>query len=167
MRAATTTESTRNVAVLVSDAEGTIVAQNEHAEVLFGPQVGEPCAKVMGTLGAPPCDAHLRAQAGREARVTELRVHDHRYLLCCAPGVECHVAALIGALEPTERWEHPTPREMEVLRLVAAGLDNPRIADRLGIAHRTVSSHVENLRTKLGVPSRAALVARAYRMQLL
>jgi DNA-binding CsgD family transcriptional regulator/tetratricopeptide (TPR) repeat protein len=56
-----------------------------------------------------------------------------------------------------------TPREVEVLRLVAAGLTNRRIADRLGISEKTVARHVSNLFVKLGLASRSAATAYAFR----
>lgn len=59
--------------------------------------------------------------------------------------------------------ETPTPREAEVLRLLVQGLTNKEIADRLGVAHATVKSHVNGLMQKLGASSRteAASLARA------
>lgn len=53
-------------------------------------------------------------------------------------------------------------REVEVLRLVAAGLTNRAIADVLTISERTVDRHVSNIFTKLDVSSRAAATAFAY-----
>jgi LuxR family maltose regulon positive regulatory protein len=52
-----------------------------------------------------------------------------------------------------------SPREIEVLRLVAQGLGDKEIADRLNLSGHTVHRHVSNIRTKLGLPSRAAAVA--------
>jgi DNA-binding CsgD family transcriptional regulator len=52
-----------------------------------------------------------------------------------------------------------TEREMEVARLVAAGLTNKAIASRLVIAPRTAEAHVEHIRRKLGVRSRAQIAA--------
>ncbi|HEY4025212.1 MAG TPA: LuxR C-terminal-related transcriptional regulator [Candidatus Dormibacteraeota bacterium] len=52
-----------------------------------------------------------------------------------------------------------TAREREVGRLVAAGLTNTDIAQRLGIGRRTVESHVEHARNRLGLVSRAELAA--------
>ncbi len=60
-----------------------------------------------------------------------------------------------------------TPRELEVLRLVAQGLSDADIAERLVLSQHTVHRHVANVRTKLGLPSRAAAVAYAARAGLL
>jgi DNA-binding NarL/FixJ family response regulator len=59
-----------------------------------------------------------------------------------------------------------TRRELQVLRLVAAGLTNRAIAAELVISQRTVDRHVSNIFAKLGVTSRAAATARAYERQL-
>lgn len=60
-----------------------------------------------------------------------------------------------------------TARELEVLRLVAAGLGDAEIAERLVVSPHTVHRHVANVRAKLGLPSRAAAVAYAARAGLL
>src|SRR5207237_8501179 len=49
-----------------------------------------------------------------------------------------------------------TERETEVLRLIAAGLTDQEIADRLSIARRTASKHVSVILSKLGVHTRRA-----------
>jgi predicted ATPase/DNA-binding CsgD family transcriptional regulator len=59
-----------------------------------------------------------------------------------------------------------TPRESEVLRLVAQGRSNRDIADVLVLSPRTVKRHVENIFDKLGVSSRAAATAFALRSEL-
>jgi HD-GYP domain-containing protein (c-di-GMP phosphodiesterase class II) len=59
----------------------------------------------------------------------------------------------------TRRPERPsglTPREVEILRLVARGLLNKQIAQRLGIRPKTVGNHVEHIYMKIGVSNRAA-----------
>jgi DNA-binding CsgD family transcriptional regulator len=58
------------------------------------------------------------------------------------------------------------PRELQVLRLVAAGKTNKAIAAALVVSERTVDRHVSNIYTKLGVSSRAAATAFAYEHQL-
>jgi DNA-binding NarL/FixJ family response regulator len=57
-----------------------------------------------------------------------------------------------------------TPRELEVLQLLAEGLTQTQIARRLVISPRTVGTHIQNLLGKLGVHSRAQAVALAHRM---
>jgi len=59
-----------------------------------------------------------------------------------------------------------TLRELQVLRLVAAGKTNKAIATELVLSERTVDRHVSNIFTKLGVPSRTAATAYAYEHQL-
>jgi DNA-binding NarL/FixJ family response regulator len=53
------------------------------------------------------------------------------------------------------------PRERELARLVAQGLDNAQIAATLGVANKTVRNALSVLYRKLGVDSRARAVARA------
>jgi DNA-binding CsgD family transcriptional regulator len=60
-----------------------------------------------------------------------------------------------------------TARELQVLRLVAAGNTNHAIATELVLAEKTVDRHVSNIYTKLGVSSRAAATAYAYQHRLL
>ena len=67
---------------------------------------------------------------------------------------------------PAEHGEL-TPRELDVLRLVAQGLSDPEIAERLIVSPHTVHRHVANVRTKLCLPSRAAAVGYAARSGLL
>lgn len=59
-----------------------------------------------------------------------------------------------------------TPRELEVLRLLAQGLDNDAIAARLTLTTRTVQNHVSAIYGKLGVASRAEAILYAIRHQL-
>jgi DNA-binding NarL/FixJ family response regulator len=60
-----------------------------------------------------------------------------------------------------------TARELEVLSLLADGLDEVQIADSLVISTKTVATHIQRILPKLGVHSRAQAVARAYREGLL
>ena len=61
--------------------------------------------------------------------------------------------------EPASPGPRLTGRELEAAELVAAGLTNQAIASRLSIAPRTAEAHVENIRRKLQVRSRAQIAA--------
>lgn len=86
--------------------------------------------------------AALRAVAGGELL---LKPEDLRHTL---QGVVPRSAPVDGPFEPL------TPREEEVLRLLATGLSNREIAARLFVAESTVKTHVQNLMGKLGVSDR-------------
>jgi DNA-binding NarL/FixJ family response regulator len=69
-------------------------------------------------------------------------------------------------IDPSRTAERMTPRELEVLARMAAGLSNRAIAADLGIGYTTVRGHVQALLEKLDARSRIAAVARAYRSGL-
>jgi len=58
-----------------------------------------------------------------------------------------------------EPWRPLTAREFAVARLVSEGLTNAEIADSLGIAPKTASSHVEHILAKLGASRRAEIAS--------
>ncbi len=60
-----------------------------------------------------------------------------------------------------------TPRQLEVLRLLAEGLTDRQIGERLGISPATARTHVERIRALLGVRTRREAVTVALRMVLL
>ncbi|MBB5233521.1 helix-turn-helix transcriptional regulator [Deinococcus budaensis] len=92
-------------------------------------------------------------------------------------------AAGLAALAPGDVWaadEEPggdpgpapvgvslTPRERDVLALLAAGLSNKRAARDLGVSESTVKFHVQAVYSKLGVQSRAGAVARGVQLGLI
>ena len=53
-----------------------------------------------------------------------------------------------------------SPRELDVVRLLAQGYSGPEVADELRIAHNTVRTHTRNAMTKMSARSRAQLVAK-------
>jgi DNA-binding CsgD family transcriptional regulator len=66
-----------------------------------------------------------------------------------------------GRKRPAAGWASLTPTELEVVRLVAAGLRNEAIAQRLFIAPGTVKVHLTHIFTKLGITTRTELAAQA------
>jgi DNA-binding NarL/FixJ family response regulator len=94
-----------------------------------------------------------------------------RAVLAVAEGQAIFGAGVAGRLErliasePQPASHEPlpelTPREREILELMARGDPNPAIALRLGLSEKTVRNNVSNIFTKLRVTHRAAAVARA------
>ena len=94
-------------------------------------------------------------------------------VLSCAKGrdvVSPHLAAgLAGEIRKSGEPDAPvlSPREREVLKMIASGLSIPAMAKELFLAPSTVKTHVQRLYEKLGVNDRAAAVAEAMRRKLL
>jgi DNA-binding NarL/FixJ family response regulator len=80
-----------------------------------------------------------------------------------------HDVARLDALRKRSTFDRAplTRRELQVLRLVAAGKTNRAIATELSLSERTIDRHVSNVFRKLHVPSRAAATAYAYGHKLL
>ncbi len=97
-------------------------------------------------------------QAALQAVVQGLVVLDPSLVLGLSPVVEPGLDSLVEEL---------TPRETEVLQLLADGLTNKAIAQRLGISDHTVKFHVNAILGKLGAQSRTEAVVRATRLGLL
>ncbi|MGW0817994.1 response regulator [Streptomyces viridiviolaceus] len=71
-------------------------------------------------------------------------------------------AGRVRAPEPSPRLNAPTEREREVMELVAAGLSNDEIAERLVLSPATAKTHVSRIMSELGVRDRSQLVVLAY-----
>src|SRR5688500_2462482 len=83
-------------------------------------------------------------------------------------GVDGILIVSPSAGEPADPDPDPlTPREIEVLELIAHGLANKQIAARLGISDQTVKFHVASISGKLGAANRTDVVRRAARRGLI
>ncbi|NLT04744.1 MAG: hypothetical protein GXY03_00390 [Solirubrobacterales bacterium] len=144
-------------------------------------QAAEDAVDRFATGSAPYEEALARLELGR-ALVALGRADHARPELETARvgfarlGAERDVAAVDAALGETGSRSGTdaaggsgglSPRELEVLRLVAGGLSDAEIAERLVVSPHTVHRHVANIRAKLRQPSRAAAVAHAARAGLL
>jgi DNA-binding NarL/FixJ family response regulator len=124
-------------------------------------------ASVLGALRAG-ARGYLTKDAGADdIRAAILAVHRGEATL--DPSVQHHVvaAAIDGAAaRPHQEAELPdglTPREAEVLALIAGGLSNAEIAERLVVSPATVKSHINHLFAKASLRDRAHAVTYAYR----
>ncbi len=161
-----------------------VVVMHDGLEAL---QADEPVAAILdvnlpGVSGYQVCDALRRAYgtalpilfiSGERTepfdRVAGLLVGADDYLVKpFEPGeLLQRVKALVGRRPShTDPKRGLTEREHEVLGLLAEGLRQDEIADRLVISKKTVGTHIEHILGKLGVRSRAEAVAAAYRDSL-
>ena len=110
-------------------------------------------AELAQRLGARPLSDDI-ALLARRARIT-----------LSQPGDAADARAAPAQISEPERLGL-TARELEVLRLVAAGRSNREIAGELFISVKTASVHVSNILGKLGVTSRGEAAATAHRLRL-
>jgi LuxR family transcriptional regulator, maltose regulon positive regulatory protein len=138
----------------------------------------EDAVELFASGGAPFETAHARLElagvlvamgreddAAREAAAALRRCDE-----LGASGQGARARALLGRLgrTPDGRADAPLPaRQVEVLRLVADGLSDREIADRLSLSEHTVHRHLQNAYARLRCRSRAAAVAGATRLRLL
>lgn len=105
----------------------------------------------------------LRMLGDEESAEAELSAARNAFAALGAVPAEREATALLGAVETPGGL---SPREVEVLRLVAAGRTNPEIAAALVLSEKTVARHLSNIFTKLEVTSRTSAAAFAYEHHL-
>jgi DNA-binding NarL/FixJ family response regulator len=118
-------------------------------------------------VGPPAPRARVRAELNGSATI--VAEYD---TLAAARAARVNADAIVLA-EPNPAAADPalaeplTPREVEVLELMAEGLSNKNIATRLGISDQTVKFHVAAISGKLGAANRTDAVRRAVRRGLI
>jgi DNA-binding CsgD family transcriptional regulator len=114
----------------------------------------ETTSKLLSFVG-PAHDGGPRDGKAAQASPWELTVGKRRYRLVPVDSDE-------PLDTPVSAAELLTPRELQVVALVADGKVNKQVADVLRISEWTVSTHLRRIFAKLGVDTRAAMVSRCY-----
>ncbi|WP_256793030.1 alpha/beta fold hydrolase [Terrabacter sp. Ter38] len=148
-----------------SSAETAVALLRLAYELDVSPLLAQVCAPTLvlhrqGDRAAPVAGGHALAQAIPGAELVELEGRSHLPAIGDAQSVVVEVRRFLGL--PTLRRAVPTgltTRQTEVAALVAEGLTNRQIADRLGITERSAESHLERIRLRLGFSSRAQVAA--------
>lgn len=173
-----TADARRRVApaVVVAQEDGRLVALDAAARRLLGDALGRECWRAVGGLadaeGLPcrtGCVGALLQRGKMASQHTQVRLRGARHLLTCVPLDDDRVVCVLSASadRPPETWQLLSPREHEVLQLLSEGRTTSAIAARLELSEATVRTHVEHMRAKLGVSTRAALVARGFALGFL
>ena len=159
-------------AVLITQEDGRVINQNVRSQRLMGEVRGQSCWDVVGGLPTAkglPCATGcvgklLRAGLDR-SRHSQFKLDGVRHQLSCTPVNGVVVCALgRGVGEHPGSGERLTPQEQKMLQCLAEGRATFSAAEKLGIRESTLRSHVEKMRIKLGVKTRAGLVALGFRL---
>lgn len=159
-------------AVVIAGRDGVLIAQNKAARRMMGPGTGKYCWDVVGKLeGAEAlpcrrgCVGELLACGVDSSSQVRFELKGKRHHISCIP-VNGVVVSMLGTVssEAPNALQSLSARERQVLRLVANGDNTSSVATRLGISESTVRTHVEKMRSKLGVNTRAAVVAEGFRL---
>jgi DNA-binding CsgD family transcriptional regulator len=157
-------------------AEGaTIIGRGEEADlVLADDGVSRKHVKLLRSAGGVLNVVDLGSTNGVfvNGERIELAVVQLGDVLELGPDVRLRVVDARAAMPDEQRAARPavlelTDRQLDIARLVAAGLTNTSIAERLQISPRTVTSHLDHIYTRLGISSRAALASRLVEAGLL
>jgi two-component system, NarL family, response regulator NreC len=127
---------------------------------------------VVLTMEASPLFAQQALDAGAVGFVLKHRADSElaeavRNAACGAEYISPHVAAGLEALRRAVSGDGLSPRETEVLRLIALGHTSGEIASKLHLSRRTVETHRARIHRKLGLSTRAELVRYAFERRLL
>jgi PAS domain S-box-containing protein len=163
-----------NVPAYVIDPDGILVWLNPAAEKLVGDARGRRFTEVVAPTDRPRARDEFTKKIIGTVPVTDAGVHvlrpdgsEARIEISSAPLRDGHrIVGVFGLVSrppvtPARATTHPklTPREVEVLRMLAQGASTDQIAEVLHIARETVRNHVRSMLRKLGVHSRLEAIA--------
>ena len=162
---------------LFQDLPRTLDALAELAASLDSP---EEAARIIGVAHRARTDMRMMPRAADEQRVAELErglratlgnpafqaARDEGASLTFQEAIAWIRRARGERKRPARGWESLTPTELKVIELVAEGLTNPQIGERMFISRGTVKVHLSHIFAKLGTSTRAELAAQASRRPL-
>lgn len=161
--------------VVIAGVDGKVIAQNKSARRMLGPGTGKYCWDVVGKMEKTKklpchqgCVIKLLASGldSQEVQFTQAGKTRH---ISCRPvnGVVVCMFSSEGHEVSKTKWPSLSTREREILAMLAEGYTTSSTADRLGVRESTIRTHVERIRSKLCVTTRAAAVAEGFRFGFL
>jgi two-component system nitrate/nitrite response regulator NarL len=126
------------------------------------PHAGRAALLVLSDDPAHAADASLPGVLPRNASARQIAAA----VACLAEGLTVRLPGLPAPAPAAQAASPLTPREMEILGLIAQGFSNKGIARRLGISAHTVKYHLEAVFAKLAVRSRAEAATQGLRRGL-
>lgn len=160
----------RSVVAFVSGGDGEVNEQSPASEALFGTAEGVQCKDLLAVVSPvhAPCSTgcveHLLEGGCGAAVTSDIGINGRMYKMTCVPTDKHIVTTLIGGPGEETSWEKLSPREVDMLFGLADGLTTKEMADEYGVKPATVRAHVEHMRLKFGVSTRAGLVARGFQL---
>ena len=149
-------EATRTIRSLLPETQVIILTTFDDDEYLLSSLRAGACGYLLKDMPSEQLAEAIRAAAQGQSPIDPKMAHKLVDLVAHSPLVSSH---------PTVAGEL-SEREIEVLRLIADGLSNKEIAEKLVIAEGTAKNHVSNILGKLGARDRAQAVARAKELGL-
>ncbi len=152
-------------ALLHTDETGVVTNVNRTARLRLSAAVGRKCVDVVAlrdSAGRPICTERCAAalsgqgEGGRDAHGTSRGASVHVECIAMAKGTTIIIHTDAGPVVTSPL----SPRESEILGMVAEGLTARRIARRLGIKESTVRTHLDHAKEKLGARSLPEAVSR-------
>ncbi|MBW3576333.1 MAG: LuxR C-terminal-related transcriptional regulator [Actinobacteria bacterium] len=159
--------------------DGTIGRREDNTIVIPEPRVSRVHASVRRDAGAVIL-TDLGSSAGTKVNGEELtgpRVLRHGDRVTFGPveaifedpamAAQDEDATMVLEIPKVETGPHLSPRQQQVLELMAEGMTNNEIGEQLGVTERTVKAYAQELYDKLGVRNRAGAVAEAAKLGIL
>jgi DNA-binding CsgD family transcriptional regulator len=165
--------------IALDETVGTLGRREDNTYVLVEPRVSRVHAELRKEAGAVIL-TDLGSSAGTKVNGEEVigpRVLRHGDRVAFGPveavfedpamAAQQEDATMVLEVPKSDAGPHLSPRQKQVLELMAEGLTNNEIGDELGVTERTVKAYAQELYDKLGVRNRAGAVAEAAKLGLL